>query len=177
MKLKLNNDADRFAWEQVAGLQNSRSLTTTIAEYIRTRAIFNDDESCEVTVAKALLPDSYKGNPSLMAVKLLQKLDGEWMDSSGYQTPGKRTHVTLVMLRNAKPSHSRRAHASPSVKQVIKEWLELNEPRSSRLRIPIASVPPFYFSHPEQLKYQIKQETETPIKIIRLSKSWLIARK
>lgn len=169
MKLSLNNEADVFA-----SLQNTRSITTGIAELLLEDA--DDTGDVTVEVAKSLLPDSYKGNPSLFASKVLEKLNGQWEDSSGYQTPNKRTHVTIKILRHAKPSHARRANPLPSVKQIIKQWLDLNLPDIRKLRIPIAAIPPSYLSHPEQLTYAIKRETETPIRIHRAKASWFIKR-
>ncbi len=178
MKITLNNDTDLHDANQVAGLQNSRSVTATIAGYINVvtqgQSIHKD---CEVTVHKVLLSNSYRGNPSLFGTKVLAALKGEWLDSSGWQTVGKRTHITIKLLRQAKPEHARRAFASPSIKQLIKQWLELNLPNSRKLTIPIAGIPAFYTTHPEQLTYAIKREMGTPIRIKRAKTIWIFARK
>jgi len=159
----------------LAGLQNPRSIPALLAAYI-IEAIYPDSTEIAFTIAKDLLPDTYKGNPSLFAAKVLEKLAGEWLDSSGFQTPHKRTHVTIVLFRKAKPSHARRAHPAPSLKQTVKLWLDLNLHKARKLRIPLIGVPPFYASHPEQLTYAIKKETKTPIRIRRMKTSWMISR-
>lgn len=155
-------------------MQNSRSLTATIAALIQAKC--QPESDAEITIAKSLLSDSYRGNPCLLASKVLDKLDPElWKDSAGYQTPKIRTHVTIKLFRKEKLE--RRISVTPSIKQLIKRWLYLNLPKFKRLRIPIEGIPKFYFAHPEQLVYNIKLETETPIKIIKAQKCWMIARK
>lgn len=174
MILKVNNEADKHALAQVASLQNPRSLQAIIAEYILAFAVEGEDVT--VHIHRDLLPDSYKRNPSLFGIHMLSKCEG-FEDSSGHATAQRSTHVTIKILRQRKPDNMRYAQSKPSIKRTIKNWLNLNDKRSKRLKIPIAGIPPFYFSHAEQLRYQIKQETQTPIKIIRLKKNWIIARK
>lgn len=167
---------DVFAAGQLAGLQNPRSIVAVIAEYIA-EDTKPETPDVEITVAKNLLPDTYRGNPSLFANKVLSKLKSDqWQDCSGHQTPGKRSHVTIRLLRKPKPLHARRANIHPSIKQIVKDWLNLNLHKQRKLSVPIAAIPAFYMTHPEQLVYQIKRETNTPLKIKRLTNTWLIKR-
>lgn len=172
MNIKVNNDADRYALASVASLQNSRSLVAILAEYINAQG----DEPTTVTIKRNQLPSSYKSNPSLFALRLLAKCP-QFADSSGYSTPMSPEHVTVKLLRDRKPDNARYTQAIPSLKRVIKNWINLNEKKSKKLRIPIEGIPPFFFSHPEQLTYQLRKETQTPIKIIKLNKHWVFARK
>lgn len=175
MKLKLNNEADIFACSEIAGLQNSQSIVTLLAEYANSQC--GEDEVFTASIDKELLADSYKSNPSLLAGKVLVRLqrgEGNWQSCSGHLTSD--THVTVRLSQQPKQKYVR-VSARPSVKQTIKDWLSLNEPKHKKLKLPISILPAWYLSHPEQLTYTIRQETNTPIKIIKLTNSWIISRK
>lgn len=173
MQLKILNSADEYAASLVAGLQNSRGFAQIIAEHSQ-RCDKEDDFTC--IIAKQLLPASYRGNPSILAIKALAKVD-DFQDASGYQTPQDQATITIIFYRKCKEAQHRRTNPFPSVTAIIKEWLQLNLPKSKRLTVPLLSIPPHFSTHPEQLTYRIKIETQTPIKITKLSKSWLISRK
>lgn len=159
----------------IASLQDYRSLMELIAEYAKLRC--SDDEDLEITIAKSLLPDSYKSNPSMMALKIRERSGlEEFLDSAGNQCPESNLHVILTLMR-AKKKNGRYTQAKASVKQVIKDWLDLNEPKWKKLFIPLADIPVFISTHPEQLTYAIKREKQVPIKITRKSTQWIITRK
>lgn len=129
----------------------------------------------EITIKRDQLPQSYRANPSLFGIHLRSKT--EFADSSGCQTPHKPDHITIWLHAVRKAQNERYTQAQPSLKRVVKAWLNLNAPKTNKLHIKIEGIPPFFFSHPEQLIYQIKRETQTPIKIIKLKTKWIIARK
>lgn len=174
MRIKINNDTDLHALAQIAGLQNPRSTLGVIAAYACHQSN-DEEENFEAEVHKDMLPPTYQANPSLLALQLRAKTN--YVDSSGHQTPGRSTYVTIKLLCERKPAFARYTMAQPSIKRTIKNWLHLNLRKSKKLKIEIEGIPPFFFSHPEQLKYQIKRETQTPIKITQLKKNWLISRK
>lgn len=173
MKSKLLTPTDVTAFAEIAGLQNWRSIASLLSIYADTEC--PTDEDFHVVIAKELLPDSYKNNPSLLSSVILSK--SEFLDSSGHRTPDAPNTVTIQLLRERKPSYQRWTRITPTLKGLIKDWLNLNLPKEKKLRIPINAITAFYRSHPEQLKYQIKAETDTPISILQLSKVWLITRK
>jgi len=176
LKLKLNNEADLQAAAEIAGLQNGEGIVVLLAGYAYTQTT-GSNEPFTAIISKSLLADSYKGNPSLLAAKVLVRLqrdDGDWESCSGHLTSP--THITVRLSMQAKERNVRTT-LRPSVKGTIKAWIALDEPRFKRLRLPIASIPDWYVSHPEQLTYAIKQETQVPIKITKLTKSWLVSRK
>ena len=176
MKLKLNNEEDFAAAAEIAGLQNGEGIIALLAGYAYTQSS-GSDEPFTATINKSLLADSYRSNPSLLAAKVLMRLqrdDGEWESCSGHLTSS--THISIRLSMQAKDRNVRTLFRA-SAKGTIKEWLELDEPRFKRLTMPIKAIPDWYKSHPEQLKYTIKQETGKTIKITKLTKSWLISRK
>lgn len=175
MKVKLNTDADTYAMSVVASLQNYRSIAALLAAYADVKC--PSDENFTAMVRKSLLPASYRSNPSALALAMLGLSTDDFEDSAGYQTPSKSSHVTVRLLRDGKPDHARRTNAKPSIKQTIKEWLELNLDSDEVLHFPIADIPRFLYTHPEQLTYQIKRESGTPIRIIRSATLWTITRK
>lgn len=173
MKIKLRNASDLVAVQTVVGSPDA-SLTIAIAMMANSAL---DNENFEVIIDKALLPDTYKSNPTALASKIQAKAYEQFPDFGGWQTPdtdGK--FVTIVLMRERKPDAARRSHPQPSAKHLIKEWLTLDLPRLTLLDVPIDIIPPFFRTHPEQLSYQIKRETLTAITIRRYTKKWTIQR-
>lgn len=175
MKLTLNNEADVFAVGELAGLQNGGGIVLLLAAYA---AAEGDGETEFIaTINRELLGDTYRGNPSLLAAKVLVRLqcrDGDWESCSGHLTS--ETHVSVRLSKMPKQRYVR-SYARPSVKGTIKEWIDLKLHKSKRLKLPISTIPAWYMSHPEQLTYTIKQETQVAIKITKLTGSWLISRR
>lgn len=171
MKIRINNEADLHAFAQVASLQNPRSVLAIISA---ASARCSTDEDFQAEVAKDLLAPSYHSNPSILAIKI--QATTQFADSSGFQTPNRPTHVTILLHRQAKLIGARYTRATPSIKSTTKAWLKLDL-KHKRLHLPHEAIPPFFQTHPEQFVYQIKTETNMPIKILKLSKSWLISRK
>lgn len=172
MKLRLNNDADVFAITQIASLQNPRSLVAIIGAYLTS----SDIAINEIEVAKDLLPTTYRANPSLFASRVQAAVSTQFQSASGHQSSAKPTHITVKLHKSEKPLTY---HPSTSIKSVTKQWLAspASPSQMPRLRIPLEGIPPFFQSHSEQFTYQIKQETNTRIKILKLKKSWIISRK
>lgn len=174
MKIRINNAADEMIVAELAGLQDHRSLAALIAAYAETRC--PEEEDFTADIAKAMLTDSYRSNPATLARNVLAKLLSHgFEDSSGYQTPARSTHVTIKILRERKPVSRRYTHGTPTAKQLIKEWLPLTDEPSLKLEKEL--IPPFLSTHPEQLSFQIKRETSTPIRILRTETHWIITRK
>lgn len=175
MKIKIQNDHDAFTLGQLADLPNPRSLIELVGTFASLQVPPDDD--LEVIIHKQMLADSYKSNPSVLGIKILAKTNELFQDSAGFGTPNAPLHVTVMLHRQRKPDTARRTTVTPSVKQVIKDWLALNLPPTEALDIPVSDIPAFFTTHPEQLTYQVKRETSTAIKIKRLKTKWLITRK
>ncbi len=171
MKVKLSTEADEIAFKHITGLQSPRSLAALIAALAR-RCDPNEDFEC--IIQRDRLQDSYRSNPSLFAQKIKDKTD--FVDASGYQTPDRENHISILLFREKKAAAKRRFHPVASVKQQIKDWLDLNEPRDKFFTVKLPDIPAFYFTHPEQLSYQIKRES-CPIRIVRMKNHWRIFRK
>lgn len=173
MQIKINNDADEFAILQLSGLNSARSLTSLLSTFAKQ---VPSDEDLEVIISKSKLHDCYKSNPSILGINICNRLP-DFLDSSGYQTPQAPNHITIVLHRERKATHQRRSHPKPSFLRVIKEWLDLNLSKDKILSIPTEQIPGFLFTHPEQVTYKIKRETNTPIHILRLKTIWKISRR
>lgn len=168
MKLKLNNDADVHAITQIASLQNCRSIASIIGNYAQ---MCPDDEDFTVEINKELLTATYRANPSLFASRV--NAIAAFATMSGHQHPTNPAIISIKLYRQEKTQTPR----GTSIKAVTKQWLNSTQTRQHRLSVPITAIPPFFQTHPEQFTYQIKCETQTKIKILKLKKSWLISRK
>lgn len=175
MNLVLRSGADVEAIATITSLQNYRSIAQLVAAYIETQELPDYAENVfRVSIHNTLLTDSYITNPTALASKVRSKLNQEdWKGCGAYSQKG----FIVLELRRENKLKDKRTTAKASVKKVIKEWLTLDLPQSRKLQISLTDIPPFLSVHPEQLTYQIKRETATQIKIIKLSKSWLIQRK
>lgn len=152
-------------------------IVNVVAGYILAQDPGND-LTCIVTISKNLIAGSYKGNPSLLATKVLARLkrdNSEWESCSGHLFSD--TQIAIRLSKETKQRVRIEGNVRPSVKGTIKNWVSLCETKSSRLKIPIAIIPAWYVSHPEQLIYSIKQETGVALKIVKLTGSWLFSRK
>lgn len=175
MQVKILTTKDAAAIAEIAGLQDYRSVARLVASYIEYQPPNSD---VTVTISKEMLPDTYKRNPSLLGIYLLSKLSPFFQDSAGAQdhsSEGK--NIVIQLFQERKPFNGRWTHAKASAKQLIKEWLELELPPNSKLKIPIDAIAKTYHFYPAQLLHQIYKETNIRIKFTILTKSWLITRK
>jgi len=170
MKTKLSNDADEFAMLQICGLSAVRSPAALLSALSH---VCSPTEDFECIIAKNRLAPTFRANPSLLAKRILEKAGDGFEDSAGFYTPGAPKYVTVLLMRQRRAAHQRRYHPSPSVLQLIKQWLD--DPRHDpELVIPVEEIPRFYFTHPEQLTYKIYKETDTRITIIKQKSQWKI---
>lgn len=167
MKVKLATVADEEAFKAITGLSNPRSTVALIGAMAAKTDPFED---FECIVKSSLLKDSYRSNPSLLAIKIREKTT--FVDCAGYQTPHSDGYITIILFREKK--NSSRYNPSPGCAQQIKAWLDQAPDPKDLLKVPTSEVPGFYLTHPEQLAYKIHRETGTRIKITRFVRHWNI---
>lgn len=173
MKLTIANSKDIEAIATVCNIYSYKNINHLVRTYANSQV--PKEEDLEVTVSKDLLPATYRYNPSLLAQKIQVNISDQFQSCSG-STSANGGNISIILRRESKKPFQR-YHPNPSVKQMIKEWIDLNLPDDQSLELPLSIIPQFYSTHPEQLVYQIKQETQTPIKIKRFKTVWKITRK
>lgn len=146
----------------------------TLARYADGLPENGDDFECYIH--KSLLRPTYKCNPTVLAAKIQSQCQN-FRDYSGRQAQDSNNEfIVITLFRERKPEGTRRTN-STTVKQVIKDWLATNPPNLASLQIPVDTIPPFLFTHPEHLAYQVYRETNKRIRINRHKTKWTILQK
>jgi hypothetical protein len=173
MHISILTNKDIEAISVVSGVFSYKNMHSLIREYAKTNVPKGED--LEVTVSNEFLPATYTYNPSLLGQKVQCQVSDQFKSSAGSILNGEGK-IKVLLFRDMKQRYERH-HENPSVKQLIKEWLDLNLPSEEHLELPVQIIPRNYVARPEQLTYQIKCETGTPIKIQRLKTIWKVTRK
>lgn len=160
MLTRINNDADEFATLQAIDLEPPCSYPKLISTLTK---LCPEDEDLEIIIHKALLPSSYRGNPTMLAKNTHAKLDPDSFQSFGGYTLS-NTHIGIRIMRAVKTGrHNVIPEDMQSVPQQILKWLE--RVPETELDIPMSNVPDYIKHRPEQLVYNIKRQTDKKIQI------------
>ena len=168
MNLKLADEYDQHAIQEACNVSNVRSIAQLVAHAAVQHCPDDEDFSC--TIAKAMLPHSYRSNPTVLAERTKQH-------TLSLNPLSFRTHsgcdlgksVSIHLFRDNKQD------IRPlSLLKLVIRWLESET--EGELIVPMENVPISARQRPEQFTYTVKRQTQTRIKIKKLKTQWNISR-
>lgn len=168
MNLKLADEYDQQAIQHACNLSTVRSIAQLVAHAAVQHCPEDVDFSC--TIAKAMLPHSYRSNPTVLAERCKQHaLSMNPISFRTHRGCDLGSSVSIWLFRDDK-----RDVRPLSLLKLVIRWLESEQ--EGELIVPLTNVPISARQRPEQFTYTVKRQTQTRIKIKKLKTQWNISR-